>query len=33
MRRLLVKLGFHGKRHQIATAKLVQWMHDNGLGA
>lgn len=33
MKRLMVRLGFHGKAHKRATDKLCQWMHNNGLGA
>lgn len=33
MKRLMIKLGFHGKRHEIAIKKLIDWMHNNGLGA
>lgn len=33
MLRLLIKLGMHGKRHQIAEQKILQDLHDSGLGA
>lgn len=33
MLKLLIRLGFHGKRHNMALQKLETWMHDNGLGA
>jgi hypothetical protein len=33
MKRLLINMGFHGIRHKIAAEKLIQWMHENGLGA
>ena len=32
-KRMLVKLGFHGKGHKLAIEKLSQWMHDQGIGA
>lgn len=31
--RWMVRLGLHGKAHQRADKKLVEWMHNNGLGA
>lgn len=33
MKRLMIKLGFQGKRHRVAAEKLIKWMHGNGLGA
>jgi len=33
MLRLLVLLGFHGKSHMAKQAMIIQWSHDNGLGA
>lgn len=33
MKRLLIKLGFHGKSHRAKEAEMVLWMHNNGLGA
>lgn len=33
MLRLMIKLGLHGKRHNIATQNLSKWMHEQGLGA
>jgi hypothetical protein len=33
MLRLMIRLGIHGKRHRIAEQKLLQWMHEQGLGA
>lgn len=33
MKRLMIKLGFHGKRHRVAEEKMVRWMSQNGLGA
>ncbi len=32
MKRLLIKLGYHGKSHNAKAAKLMAWMHNNGLG-
>lgn len=33
MLRLMVRLGMHGRAHNRAMAKLVEWSHNNGLGA
>lgn len=33
LKRLMVKLGIHGKAHKAADAKRIAWMHNNGLGA
>lgn len=33
LKRLLVKMGIHGKAHKAADAKRITWMHNNGLGA
>lgn len=33
MNRMLIKLGFHGKAHNKATRRLIESMHNNGLGA
>lgn len=33
MKRLLVRLGFHGVAHQKAQERIMAWMHQNGLGA
>lgn len=31
--KLLVKFGIHGKRHEVAEAKVLNWMSMNGIGA
>lgn len=33
MKRILVKIGFHGIRHKIRSSKLIKWMRNNGIGA
>lgn len=33
MLRLMIHLGFHSKAHIAATARLIESMHNNGLGA
>jgi hypothetical protein len=33
MKRLMIKLGMHGKAHRAAIARIFESMHDNGLGA
>lgn len=33
MKKLLIRLGFHGVRHQIREVLLIEWMHNNGVGA
>ena len=33
MLRILVRLGFHGRSHQLKDTQRIAWMHDNGLGA
>lgn len=33
MKRLMIRLGFHGKAHLKASLIRVDWMHNNGLGA
>lgn len=33
MLRIMIKMGFHGKAHQRAIDKAIQYMHDNGIGA
>lgn len=34
MKRVLIKwLGCHGRRHKIRMEKIIQWSHDNGIGA
>lgn len=32
MLRMMIYLGFHGKRHKIAAALIFEYMHNNGLG-
>jgi hypothetical protein len=32
IKRLLVKLGVHGKRHHLVILKIFEFMHINGLG-
>lgn len=33
MKRLMIRLGIHGKAHKKAEAKLIAFMHNNGIGA
>lgn len=33
MKRLMIKLGFHGVRHRAAEARLIEWCHNQGIGA
>lgn len=33
MKRLLIKMGIHGVRHQIAEKRLLDWCHIMGIGA
>lgn len=33
MLRLMVWLGMHGKAHMAKRDKVLNWMHNNGLGA
>jgi len=32
MKRLMIKIGIHGKRHIVRHARILEWMHNNGLG-
>lgn len=33
MLRILIHLGMHGRSHNKKNMQVLEWMHDNGLGA